>query len=77
MVGLLKPLSAREPQALSLCGSLYLFGAIAHARTKRSADAWRMWDQADEVSRLLRSIATLDDQDRIRPIGVPVVEEFA
>ncbi|MQY06242.1 hypothetical protein ACRB68_43300 [Actinomadura sp. RB68] len=46
----LQPLSNRSSDALSLCGSLYLFTAIGYARDNRPADAWRLWDRAAEAA---------------------------
>ncbi|WP_246083900.1 helix-turn-helix domain-containing protein, partial [Nonomuraea diastatica] len=48
--GHLRHLLATSPAATSTWGALHLFDAIAHARLRRPADAWRSWSIAQQAA---------------------------
>ncbi|GLW98886.1 helix-turn-helix transcriptional regulator [Microtetraspora sp. NBRC 16547] len=46
----LEPELSSSKAALSVWGSLHLFTAIAYAKSRRPADAWRHWDRARDAA---------------------------
>ncbi|MEU6718352.1 helix-turn-helix transcriptional regulator [Nonomuraea sp. NPDC046802] len=51
--GHLHHLLTTSPAAMSTWGALHLFDAIAHARLRRPADAWRSWRIAQQAANAL------------------------